>query len=98
MRRRQRITLWALGALALLALEGAAAQSPHRTTVGRLLGGPVDTIEVAKRLGGALGSRGASLRLVRVDSGYSGTLQMHVYVPSPRIAVRPGDAQIPARQ
>ncbi|HEX7980489.1 MAG TPA: hypothetical protein VF461_17940, partial [Gemmatimonadaceae bacterium] len=69
-----------LGALALLSLENAAAQSPRRTTVGRLLGGVVDTIEVENRLGGELRSRSASLRLVRVDSGYSGTLRMGVYV------------------
>jgi hypothetical protein len=77
MRSRQRLACWSLGALTLLPLAYAAAQSPRRTTVGRLLGGPVDTIAVQESDGGRIGSTGAWLQLVRVDSGYSGTLQLH---------------------
>jgi hypothetical protein len=71
-----RLARWSLGALAFLAAERASAQSPGRTTVGRLLGSPIDTIEVEQRDGGELGWKGASLRLVRVDSAYVGTLRM----------------------
>src|SRR5689334_9114356 len=98
MRRRRHVAGWSVAALTLLALESAAAQSPRVTTVGRLLGGLVDTIEVRNRMSGRLGSRGASLRLIRADSAYSGTLTMHAYVPAPRTLVRAGDPQIPARQ
>ena len=84
--------------LALLALEDAAAQSVRRSTVGRLLGGLVDTIEAKDRLGGELGSRGASLRLVRVDSGYSGTLRMQVFVNRGRRPVMAGSPSDPNRQ
>jgi hypothetical protein len=48
--------------------------------VGRLLGEAVDTIQVEERDGGELGSKGASLTLVRGDSGYTGTLRMLVAV------------------
>lgn len=71
---------WSLASLAFLAIEDASAQSPRRTTVVRLFGGPVDTIEVEEGTGGELGSQRASLRLVRVDSGYAGTLRMRVSV------------------
>ena len=85
-------------ALAFLAVESVGAQSSPRTTLGHLLAGPVDTIEAMARMGGKLGARGASLQLVHVDSAYSGTLQMQVYVPAPMVPVRPGDPQIPARR
>src|SRR5690349_21624775 len=77
-------------ALAFLAVDGAGAQSSRRPTLAHLLAGPVDTIETMNRMSGELGSRGASLRLVRVDSGYSGTLRMQVYVPTPMVPIRAG--------
>jgi hypothetical protein len=80
MRRRQRVARLPLAALTLLALEGTAAQSPRRTTVGRLLAGRVDTIAVEERDGGELGSKSASLQLVLVDSGYRGTLRLRAVV------------------
>jgi hypothetical protein len=49
--------------------------------VGRLLGGPVDTIAVEQHGGGDLGSSGASLQLVHVGSGYSGTLRLQAWIP-----------------
>ena len=77
----RRVARCSFAALVLLAAAEASAQSPHRTTVGHLLGGsPVDTIEVEDRWGGPRGSQGASLRLVRGDSGYTGTLRMLVVI------------------
>lgn len=79
-RAARRVARCSLATRVLLAVEVVNAQSPRRTTVGRLLGEPVDTIEVEERDGGELGSKGASLRLVRGDSGYIGTLRMLVAV------------------
>jgi hypothetical protein len=74
--RGRRVASWTLVVLALLAAHVAGAQSPRRTTVGRLLGGPVDTIEVDEYHGGELGGRGAQLRLVRAGAGFTGTLRL----------------------
>ena len=80
MRHHQRVACCSLGALALLPLADGAAQTARRTAVGRLLGGPVDTIAVEQRHGGKLGGSGAWLKLIRLDSGYSGTLSWQVWV------------------
>lgn len=80
MHHHQHVACWLLGALALLPLADGAAQTARRTTVGHLLGDPVDTIAVEQRRGGELGSSGASLKLVRVDSGYSGTLRLQAWI------------------
>jgi hypothetical protein len=88
---RRRIVLSSLGALACVAAQSAFAQSPRRTTVGRLLKGRVDTIDVGHRVGGELGSQSARLLLVRVDStgGFVGTLRLQSH--------RTGRLEVPER-
>ena len=73
------LAVWSLAALAFMCVRDVEAQSPRRTTVGRLLGEPVDTIEVSDRRGGELGSTEASLQLVRNDAGYTGTLRIQMW-------------------
>ena len=94
---RRRLPPWSLVALAFLAVENVSAQSPRRTTVGRLLGGgPIDTIDVEEFRGGEMGSSGSSLRLVRGDSSYTGTLRLQVWVTDFNTPVRHCDTVMTA--
>jgi len=62
-------------AFAFTSMSPASAQRVQRTTVGRLLAAPADTIEAEQGNSGELGYRSAHLRLTRTDSGFVGSLQ-----------------------
>jgi hypothetical protein len=79
--------LCALGLLALAAFSPVAAQSGRRTTLGLLLAGRTDTIEVERSSDGERGATRAHLRLTRTDSGFVGLLRLSVYRVDPSVSV-----------